>query len=307
MTCNRLTHEDVLRILPDRDPRAHKGSFGKILLLCGSRGFTGAAALAAMGALRSGAGLVYLGVPDCIYAIEAVKLTEPVVLPLPDNGNTISEAAIADIIDNSIAAKAGHNSEAHNQNDVGSFQIFKNGQQILADLGAGVYDKFYFSEIRYSIFCAGSQGHNVPIINGETQKCGRKYAAENVSIDKNGMSYDFQAAYDVETLEKLHRDLRFDNKTGEVHIEDTYRFTEIPTSVTERYVTEFEPKLGDGVVTIAPENAEMSLYYDKNTWNVSVYVEHKSRGGANYECISYCIDFSPIEPQKEMKFVLDIR
>ncbi len=209
--------------------------------------------------------------------------------------------------DISIAAKAGHNSEAHNQNDVGSFQIFKNGQQILADLGAGVYDKFYFSEIRYSIFCAGSQGHNVPIINGETQKCGRKYAAENVSIDKNGMSYDFQAAYDVETLEKLHRDLRFDNRTGEVHIEDTYRFTEIPTSVTERYVTEFEPKLGDGVVTIAPENAEMSLYYDKNTWNVSVYVEHKSRGGANYECISYCIDFSPIEPQKEMKFVLDIR
>ena len=66
-------------------------------------------------------------------------------------------------------------------------------------------------------------------------------------------------------------------------------------------------KLGDGVVTIAPENAEMSLYYDKNTWNVSVYVEHKSRGGANYECISYCIDFSPIEPQNEMKFILDIR
>ena len=99
MICNRLTHEDVLRILPDRDPHAHKGSFGKILLLCGSRGFTGAAALAAMGALRSGAGLVYLGVPDCIYAIEAVKLTEPVVLPLPDNGNTLSEAAIADILE----------------------------------------------------------------------------------------------------------------------------------------------------------------------------------------------------------------
>lgn len=97
MICNRLTHEAVLRILPDRDPLAHKGSFGKILLLCGSRGFTGAAALAAMGALRSGAGLVYLGVPDCIYAIEAMKLTEPVVLPLPDNGKTLSEAAIPQI------------------------------------------------------------------------------------------------------------------------------------------------------------------------------------------------------------------
>ena len=56
MICKPLSHEDVLRILPDRDPWGHKGSFGKILLLCGSRGFTGAAYLAAMGALRTGAG-----------------------------------------------------------------------------------------------------------------------------------------------------------------------------------------------------------------------------------------------------------
>lgn len=99
MICNRLSHEDVLRILPDRDPQAHKGCFGKLLLLCGSRGFTGAAALAAMGALRSGAGLVYLAVPDCIYAIEAVKLTEPVVLPLPDDGSKLSEDAIPQILE----------------------------------------------------------------------------------------------------------------------------------------------------------------------------------------------------------------
>ena len=77
MNCKTLTHEDVLRILPDRDPWGHKGSFGKILLLCGSRGFTGAAYLAAMGALRTGAGLTFLGVPENIYAIEAVKLNEP--------------------------------------------------------------------------------------------------------------------------------------------------------------------------------------------------------------------------------------
>ena len=99
MICNRLSHEDVLRILPDRDPQAHKGCFGKLLLLCGSRGFTGATALAAMGALRSGAGLVYLAVPDCIYAIEAVKLTEPVVLPLPDDGSKLSEDAIPQILE----------------------------------------------------------------------------------------------------------------------------------------------------------------------------------------------------------------
>lgn len=92
-----LDHNSVLSILPDRDPNAHKGNFGRILLLCGSEGYTGAAYLAAMGALRSGAGLVYLGVPRCIYAIEAVKLVEPVVFPLPDHQGGLSVDAIPEI------------------------------------------------------------------------------------------------------------------------------------------------------------------------------------------------------------------
>lgn len=92
-----LSHNDVLSILPDRDPNAHKGCFGRILLLCGSRGYTGAAALAAKGALRTGAGLVYLGVPESIYEIEAVKLTEPIVFPLADSDGKFSEDAISEI------------------------------------------------------------------------------------------------------------------------------------------------------------------------------------------------------------------
>ena len=91
----QLSHEDVLNILPDRKADSHKGDYGKILLLCGSRGFTGAAALAAMGALRSGAGLVYLGVPESIYAIEAVKLTEAIVFPLPEEDGKLSAKAIS--------------------------------------------------------------------------------------------------------------------------------------------------------------------------------------------------------------------
>ena len=93
-----LDQEKVLRILPDRDPFAHKGKFGKILLLCGSEGYTGAAYLSAMGALRSGAGLVFLGVPRSIYAIEAVKLTEAVVFPLPDSDGKLSADAIPEIL-----------------------------------------------------------------------------------------------------------------------------------------------------------------------------------------------------------------
>ena len=97
MDIRKLTHKEVLSHLPDRDPWGHKGTFGKVLLLCGSRGFTGAAYLAAMGALRSGAGLVFLGVPESIYAIEAVKLNEPVVFPLPDDGGMLSFLAVSEI------------------------------------------------------------------------------------------------------------------------------------------------------------------------------------------------------------------
>ena len=89
-----LNHESVLSCLPDRKPDSHKGDYGRILLLCGSMGYTGAAALAAMGALRAGAGLVYLGVPQSIYAIEAVKLTEAVVFPLPDRDGMLDASAL---------------------------------------------------------------------------------------------------------------------------------------------------------------------------------------------------------------------
>lgn len=93
-----LNQSDIQRLLPKRQRNTHKGDYGKILLLCGSVGCTGAAYLAAMGALRSGAGLVYLGVPESIYAIEAVKLNEAVVFPLPDEDGMLSTAALPEIL-----------------------------------------------------------------------------------------------------------------------------------------------------------------------------------------------------------------
>lgn len=92
-----ITKEWVDSLMPQRSVNTHKGDYGKILLLCGSVGYTGAPALAAMGALRSGAGLVYLGVPESIYDIEAVKLLEPIVMPLNDRDGMLSNKAIRKI------------------------------------------------------------------------------------------------------------------------------------------------------------------------------------------------------------------
>ena len=97
MEIRSLNQEKVLSLLPDRDPWGHKGTFGKILLLCGSRGYTGAAYFAAMGAQRSGTGLTFLGVPESIYGIEAVKLNEPVIFPLPEENGKLSIYAVSEI------------------------------------------------------------------------------------------------------------------------------------------------------------------------------------------------------------------
>lgn len=87
------------RWLPPRPKTAHKGDFGKILLLCGAVGYTGAPVLAARAAVRTGAGLVFVGVPQSVYPIVAGKLTEPMVFPLPDRDGMLSEAAIPAILE----------------------------------------------------------------------------------------------------------------------------------------------------------------------------------------------------------------
>lgn len=99
MEIRELDYEKLQNLLPDRPEDAHKGSVGKVLLICGSKGYTGAAYLAAMGALRAGAGLVYLAVPESIYAIEAVKLTEPVIVPLPDKDGKLAPEALDSLLE----------------------------------------------------------------------------------------------------------------------------------------------------------------------------------------------------------------
>ena len=80
----QLTDEAFVRAcLPRRKRESHKSDYGRIVLFAGSRGLTGAAALAARAALRSGAGLISLGVPEAVYPILAAKLDEVMVFPLP--------------------------------------------------------------------------------------------------------------------------------------------------------------------------------------------------------------------------------
>ena len=99
---NLLTRESVVGLMPDSGPDTHKVAYGHLFILAGSPGKTGAAVMAAQAALRSGVGLVTVGVPESLNTIFEEKLTEAMTLPLPETSeHTLSldglEAILAEL------------------------------------------------------------------------------------------------------------------------------------------------------------------------------------------------------------------
>ncbi len=83
--------------LPVRAPDGHKGTFGRVLIIAGSTGMSGAAILCAKGTLRAGAGLVTLAAPSVLNPILEVALPEVITLPLPDENGHLAGKAIEEI------------------------------------------------------------------------------------------------------------------------------------------------------------------------------------------------------------------
>ncbi|MBR2215920.1 MAG: NAD(P)H-hydrate dehydratase [Selenomonadaceae bacterium] len=89
-----LNHEEIKQylldeqlatgLIPPRPLAAHKGTCGKVLVIAGSPGLTGAGALASMAALRSGGGVATLAVPESLHPLMEVKLTEVMTAPIPE-------------------------------------------------------------------------------------------------------------------------------------------------------------------------------------------------------------------------------
>lgn len=134
---NLIQKADAFSLMPQRPKDSHKGTYGHVLIIAGSRGKTGAALMAAKACLRTGAGLVTIGIPDSLVDTFQARVTEEMILPLPDKGNgTLS----------SVAAKV-------------ILYFLKKRGNVLA-IGPGISNDKEISEV----VCDLIKGSNVPIV-----------------------------------------------------------------------------------------------------------------------------------------------
>ena len=114
---NLLNEQLVRGWLPRRAFNTHKGDCGRVVVLAGSRGMTGAAALTALAAARTGAGLVTLGVPQSLHDIMEVKLTEVMTVALPETSRAsltrLGKKEVEELVKGADAVALGPGLGAH--------------------------------------------------------------------------------------------------------------------------------------------------------------------------------------------------
>lgn len=177
-----------------------------------------------------------------------------------------------------FAIKAGHNGENHNQNDVGSFIVHVDGENLLTDPGRGLYSRFYFGPHRYENIFANSYGHSVPRIfsNGtaQLQGVGQQFRGDLFDVGQlppdstNGsglrkqVTVEFGGAYPVRELASAQRHVTLaadGDEAGTLWLEDTFRFSGEPQEVEEAFVTWMDVEANGSSATIRGERHSLRL------------------------------------------------
>lgn len=176
----------------------------------------------------------------------------------------------------SFAAKGGHNAEPHNQHDIGSFILAKNGHQILTDPGGGVYSRQYFSGPRYTFVSCGSQGHSVPYFGTDEdraekgffygyQKDGKQFRARDVAFEGDTFTLDIGPAYGEAFVRRVTRTFIL-GEHGFTLRDEFDVDGGIP--ITERLVSLTPFEIGEGMAT----TDLATLVYDPELYEVSTSV-----------------------------------
>ncbi|WP_169087283.1 heparinase II/III family protein [Paenibacillus sp. PL91] len=194
---------------------------------------------------------------------------------LPDVQWLLSRHVAEDGGSYSFAAKGGHNEEPHNHNDVGHFIIHAGGQAYLADLGSGMYTAQYFGAERYTLWCNGSQGHSVPIIDGTHQLNGAVYRATileaHASDQHDVLALELSGVYGHAQLKRLERRFYWDKQgLPALTLTDTILIAassgQAERLVTERFITFIAPELAAEGRILLKGKRQMSVTYNHHVW-----------------------------------------
>lgn len=196
-----------------------------------------------------------------------------------------------------ICAKGGHNEEAHNHNDVGSFYIDNYEKQIFADLGSGEYTREYFDWEggRYKCLVCGSQGHNVPVINGQYQKSGVERRAKINAADDNTFSTELSEAYDIDALKSYVRTISMTDR--EITVVDCFE-GEL-SEIRERFIAREKPERRENTLYIGNTVIECDI--------VPEITEEKYAGRRGVERSAWIIDYVIAGNRKKVEFSLKIQ
>ena len=206
--------------------------------------------------------------------ISNAKAAEPLIESawLPDIQVMVSRDKEASKKGFYIAAKAGHNQESHNHNDVGSFMVFYNGKPVLIDVGAGTYTKDYGKS-----WVISSAFHNMlPVVDGEVQQTGRKYSATNVSYASDSKQISFKQDIsktftDSMGLNKWERTIMH-VKGKSIIISDDYEFSTTKKSIMLPMMLVALPDVSvpGKMIVKTSEDDHITIAYDPKKFEIDI-------------------------------------
>lgn len=171
-----------------------------------------------------------------------------------------------------LTAKGGNNGESHNHNDVGSFILYVDTIPFFIDLGVGTYTKQTFSADRFKIWTVQSNYHNLPIVNGFTQKDSIQYKASNVQYDavKMQFSMDIVGTYG-DAVKARYWNRKFQLTETQLVIKDDFLLIKAVAPNKEVFMTWAKPEIvKPGWIRLSKEKTRLVFKYDSKIFRPEV-------------------------------------
>ncbi|WP_156761093.1 heparinase II/III family protein [Microbacterium karelineae] len=247
--------------------------------LCGTEASAGFAAAHAdpieaatrSAANQSGLGRLALALLDHDWHAAIARAADGAASPLPARvdlpsiGVGIARERAGSVEGLTLVAKAGHNDEAHNHNDLGAISIAVDGVPVVIDPGRETYTAQTFSDGRYDLWYVSSDWHSAPWPRGLTQRPGADSRAQ-ATADETGWTIDLSRAYPLADGERWVR--RTEIADGSVRVRDEWALGDGAGAVV--LVCAGVPRTdGDEVVVPAPDGGRgLRIAHDAATCRI---------------------------------------